>query len=190
MQRIKGFSILEVMVAVTIISAMGAGIYKLQLSNLSATQQIATKQLMMQSAINLSNQIYSNLNYCANNVNNRVAGCSAAGGASAYAEGAYSAHVVASNMTNCATTNCTDADLANYLLYNWKQSFESMNLPSGNIKGIVCRDTSLAVPTTANDGSCNGNGGLVIKMAWQSHIETAESALGANNYIILPVPSR
>lgn len=189
MQRIKGFSILEVMIAVTIFSAVGAGIYKLQLVNISATQQITTKQLMMQSAINLSNQIYSNLNYCATTVTARVPGCSAAGGFSAYAEGAYSDHVVVSNMTDCSITNCNDANLANYILYNWKKSFESMNLPSGNINGIVCRDTSLAIPTSGNSG-CNGNGGLVIKMVWQSHIETAESALGANNYIILPVPSR
>ena len=178
------------MVAVTVISALGAGIYKLQLANLSTTQQITTKQLMMQSAISLSNQIYSNLNYCANNATNRVAGCSAAGGTSAYTETLYADHTSVYS-TNCATTNCTDANLADYIIYNWKQSFSNMNLPSGNIYGIVCRDTSLAVPTTGNNGGCNGNGGLVIKMLWQSHVETAESGIvGQNNFIILPVPSR
>lgn len=189
MQRIKGFSILEVMIAVTIFSAVGAGIYKLQLANLSTTQQITTKQLMMQSAISLSNQIYINLNYCANNVNNRVAGCSAADGSSAYTETTYTEH--ASNYTtNCATTACNDANLASYILYNWKQSFESMNLPSGNIKGILCRDNSLAAPTTSSP-NCSGSGGLVIKIVWQSHIENAEStSIGQNNFIILAVPAR
>jgi len=182
-----GFSILEVMIAIAVISSLGLGIYRLQLSQLSATQQALTRQLAMQSASNLANQIYAHLNYCNNGSTSRISSC-LNNTNSNYTETAYTDDT--SMGTNCNSNNCTEAQYADYVLFRWKSTFTSMNLPAGNILGVVCRDNSLTIPTMSATG-CNGNGGLVIKMVWQSHLESAEATnLGSNNFIILPVPQR
>lgn len=183
----NGFSILEVMIAVAVIGALGAGIYRLQLADLSATQQITVKQLMMQSATSLASQIYTNLNYCATNNTMRVSGCTATSGANNYTETAYTDNN--SIGIDCSANSCSDSQFAQFLLYQWKSGFG--NMPVSNVKGIVCRDTSMTIPTATNNGGCNGSGGLVIKMVWQSHIEAAESAaIGDNNFILLPLANR
>lgn len=187
----NGFSIIEVMITVAIIAALGAAIYKLQLTDISSTQQITTRQLMMQSAINLSNKIYANSSYCATNATSRRGGCTAADGTNNYTETNYTDDTTLTT-PNCSGNLCTEAQLAKFILFQWKSSLTvtNMNIPTANIFAIICRDSSLAIPTTAG-ANCNGSGGLVIKMAWQSHIETAElTTLGNNNYLILPLAQR
>ena len=58
-----GFSLIEVMVAVAIVSGLGMAIYKLQLVSLATSQQTITKQLMLQYADNLVNQMYCRCNW-------------------------------------------------------------------------------------------------------------------------------
>lgn len=183
----SGFSILEVMVAVAIISSLGLGIYKLQLGQLAALQQLLSRQLMLQSASNLANQIYTHLTYCAPNSISRISSCSSTR-SSDYVETSYTENI--SLGIDCALTSCSDAEYAAYTLYQWKTTFNNMNLPLGTIVGIVCRDSSFTIPTLSASG-CNGSGGLVIKLVWQSHIESVEqTVLGENNYIMLPVAQR
>lgn len=200
----SGFSIIEVMAATTVISVLGIGIYRLELAQLSASHQALIRQLMLQSATNIANQIYAQLNYCQAGHISRVGGCNDKG-FSNYAETSYLDHTsgiasigaknlprsnAAGLVLNCGNSACTDIQYANFVLSGWKAGFAGLNIPSENIRGIVCQDNSFAVPTFSNP-KCNGLGGLVIKMVWRGYIEAKESQLlSLNNYIILQIPQR
>ncbi len=184
-----GFSILEVMIAVVVVAALGMGIYRLQLAQLSASQQSIARQLMVQSASNIANLLYANLNYCASNNLSRSSGCNTTN-SYPYAEVTYIEHTTSVGITNCNNQTCSDNEFADFALSRWKASFSNMTIPQSTIFGIVCRDSSLAAPTVIGP-NCDGNGGLVVKMLWQSHLEEDESSQLTNyNYLVMKVPSR
>jgi len=182
-----GFSILEVMIAIAVISSLGLGIYRLQLSQLSATQQALARQLAMQSASNLANQMYAHLNYSPNSISRT--------NVNAYMDSSSSVNITLPNgSNNCNTNNCNDSTYVAWVLANWRLNLKnSMNLPSGNVCAQVCTDST--VPTITNGScsmGCSGNSNRTyIKIVWQSHLESAEvTSLGLNNYIVLPVSQR
>jgi type IV pilus modification protein PilV len=190
-----GFSLIEVMVAVAIVSGLGMAIYKLQLVSLATSQQTITKQLMLQYADNLVNQMYAHENFIVATGSNTglglMPGYSSTSSNSAYVETNYSTAVTPT--TDCSTTSCTDNQLASYLLNTWKTNLTTKsNLPSGNIKAIVCKDSALGVPSMSSP-NCDGNGTqLVIKIVWQPHNYDVESSalFSNNNYVMLRVPGR
>lgn len=192
MLKYRGFSILEVMIAVAVIASLGAGIYRLQLSALATSQQTLVKQMMTQTASSMVNQMVSHLNYTAATASNSViagydsASCSAA---SCYKEANYNDDKTSSGLTNCQSNDCNDQQYAKWILYQWKQSLANMNLPVSNIYAIVCADSAMGVPTTTSPNCSNGS--LVVKIVWTTHNMDAESAiLGNNNYVMLKVPQR
>ena len=192
MLKYRGFSILEVMIAVAVIASLGLGIYRLQLTALSTSQQTLVKQMMTQSASSMVNQMVSHLNYTAATASNSViagydgASCSAA---SCYKETSYVAHTSSASLTNCQNNDCTNLQYAEWTLYQWKQGLANMNLPVSNVSAIVCADDAMGIPTT-NSPNC-GSGNLVVKIVWTAHNTDAESAiLGNNNYVMLKVPQR
>lgn len=190
-----GFSLIEVMVAVAIVSGLGMAIYKLQLVSLATSQQTITKQLMLQYADNLVNQMYAHENFIVASGSNiglgLMPGYSSSSSNSAYVETNYSTAVPPT--TDCSTTSCTDNQLASYVLNTWKTNLTTKaNLPSANIKAIVCKDSALGVPSMSSP-NCNGSGTqLVIKIVWQPHNYDVESSalLSSNNYVMLRVPGR
>lgn len=181
MLRVKGFSILEIMIAVAILAALGLGIYRMQLSALAAAQQGLARQQAVRAASNLINQLTAaNLVYQNNTAVTRNL---------TKAEAAYSDDTTLS--TDCRAQQCTTDQIVSYLLYSWKsQLAPAMSLPAGNIRAILCQDGDFGIPTLTNP-NCSGNGGYVVKIVWQSHLQDAESALlGAVSYVMLKVPSR
>ncbi len=193
--RRTGFSLIEVMVAVSIISGLGMAIYKLQLVSLSSSQQALTKQLMLQYADNLINQMYAHENFIVSSGNydglGLMPGYSSNSSNSAYVETSYSA--AATPSTDCSTSSCNDTNLASYILNTWKSNLATKaNLPSSSIKAIVCRDSALGVPSMSSP-NCDGSGTqLALKIVWQPHnYDLESSALGSNNnYVMLRVPGR
>jgi Tfp pilus assembly protein PilV len=184
----KGFAIVETMIALLISAILSFSIYLLSIYVLSATQQSLTKQLLTQGANDLSNQLYTATHYCATTSLSVIAGC--VSGSSVYQEISYGAHVAANSSTCCLSVECSELELANCRLTNWKYALKNKNnLPASNINAIVCLDSSLAIPTF-NNPNCTGSGDLVIKIVWISHLESAESQLGSNNYIIFPLAKR
>ncbi|RTL10733.1 MAG: prepilin-type N-terminal cleavage/methylation domain-containing protein [Neisseriaceae bacterium] len=190
MLKYRGFSILEVMIAMAIMASLGLGVYRLQLSALAASQQTLVKQMMTQAANSMVNQMISHLNYTAATGSNRVivgydsASCSAA---SCYIESNFASDTASG--TNCQGSDCTNQQYAKWTLYQWKQSLANMNLPVSNISAIVCADSAMGIPT-ASSPNCS-NGSLVVKIVWTAHNMDAESAiLGNNNYVMLKVPQR
>lgn len=180
MLKSKGFSILEIMIAVVILAALGLGIYRMQLSALAAAQQSLARQQALRAADSLLNQLVGNTLY-QNNID--------IGRSLVASEVAYSDNTTLG--TNCSVSACTAAQMLAYLLFRWKSQLAgSMGLPAGNVKAILCRDNALGIPTLSNS-NCSGNGNLVIKIVWQSHLQDVESALLGNaSYIMLRVPSR
>jgi prepilin-type N-terminal cleavage/methylation domain-containing protein len=190
MLKYRGFSILEVMIAVAVIASLGAGIYRLQLSALATSQQTLVKQMMTQTASSMVNQMVSHLNYTAATASNSViAGYDAANcsNASCYKEAAYVDDVPVAS-PDCQAANCTDKEYAKWTLYKWKQSLANMNLPVSNVSAIVCADSAMGVPTTTSPNCSSGS--LVVKIVWTAHNMDAESGLGNNNYVMLKVPQR
>lgn len=189
MLKYRGFSILEVMIAVVVIASLGAGIYRLQLSALASSQQTLVKQMMTQAASSMVNQMISHLNYTvATGSNSVIAGYDTTDSynASRYIEDNYGSDKASG--TNCQSNDCTDQQYAKWALYQWKQSLANMNLPVSNIYAIVCADSAMGVPTTTSPNCSNGS--LVVKIVWTAHNMDAESGLGNNNYVMLKVPQR
>ena len=195
MLKYRGFSILEVMIAVAVMASLGLGIYRLQLSALATSQQTLVKQMMTQAASSMVNQMVSHLNYTAATASNSViAGYDTTDSynASRYKETAYSDHTtndpLSASFKNCQSNDCTDKEYANWVLYQWKQSLANMNLPVSNVSAIVCTDSAMGIPTTTSPNCSTGS--LVVKIVWTAHNLDAESALGNNNYVMLKVPQR
>jgi|LauGreDrversion4_2_1035121.scaffolds.fasta_scaffold102071_3 prepilin-type N-terminal cleavage/methylation domain-containing protein len=191
MLKYRGFSILEVMIAVAIMGSLGSGIYRLQLSALSTSQQTLVKQMMTQAASSILNQMVGHLNYTAVASNSVIPAYDAAGcaNASCYIETSYSDHNDSAVLTNCQNNDCTNQQYAQWALYQWKQSLANMNLPVSSISAIVCADSAMGIPT-ANSPNCS-SGSLVVKIVWIAHNRDSESAiLGNNNYVMLKVPQR
>ena len=192
-----GFSLIEVMVAVAIVSGLGMAIYKLQLVSLATSQQTITKQLMLQYADNLVNQMYAHENFVVATGGNTglglMPGYSSTTSNSAYIETSYVSAAVPTKDCSVAADGCNDSELANYLLNTWKTNLTTKaNLPSANIKAIVCKDSALGVPSMSSP-NCNGSGTqLVIKIVWQPHNYDVESSalVSNNNYVMLRVPGR
>ncbi len=183
MLKTKGFSILEIMIAVAILAALGLGIYRMQLSALAAAQQGLARQQAVRAASNLINQLTAaNLIYQNNTAITRNL---------TKAETAYGDDTTLGVDCGALVQVCTTDQIVSYLLYSWKsQLAPAMSLPAGNIKAILCQDGSFGVPTLTNP-NCSGNGSYVVKIAWQSHLQDAESALlGTASYVMLKVPSR
>ena len=191
MLKYRGFSILEVMIAVAIMASLGLGIYRLQLTALSTSQQTLVKQMMTQAASSMVNQMVGHLNYTAATASNSViAGYDATNcsSASCYKEAAYIDDVPAAS-PDCQAAGCTDKEYAKWTLYKWKQGLANMNLPVSNVSAIVCADDAMGIPTTSSPNCSNGS--LVVKIVWTAHNMDAESAiLGNNNYVMLKVPQR
>jgi type IV pilus modification protein PilV len=181
MLKHKGFSVLEVMIAVGVVAALGLGIYRLQLAGIATTQQALTRQLANRAADNLANQIYSVLVYTDKTTISRTS--------ANFSEDVYGDH--ASYTTDCSTAACSAAELANYTISKWKKNLAiSMNLPTGSVFAIICKDSVMGKPTTAA-ANCSGAGNLVIKIVWQTHNQDAEFAiLGGNNFVMFRVPQR
>ena len=175
-----GFAILEVILAVGLISSLGLAIYRLQLAEAIATQQLLRQQFMSQAANTMANQIYADLNYSAANSLSRVA--------LAYAESSYAEHTTLPR-ADCRNENtCSSSQYAALILAHWKQSLSQRAM--GNIYALVCQDDSLTTPTISH-ANCSGQGGLVVKIVWQSN-PYAPDALSStqSSYVMLPVPQR
>ena len=191
--RQVGFSILAVMVAVSLLASLGLAIWRLELAEVLAAQQILLQQALGQAASSIANQIYADLNY--------TAATSLSRRAMEYAETSYGAH---RHARNCRQGNlCSAREIAAYNLAQWKQGlsqFQTATVQSAtvqsatvqpaveNIYALVCRDNS-GVPPTPQAANCNGQGGLVVKIAWVVHAAPAEAAVKAN-YVMLAVPQR
>ena len=181
MLKIFGFLLLENLVALGLLASLGLALYRLQLAELFATQQLLNQQYLAQAANSMVNQIYADVNYPSAELISRSA--------TDYIETSYSDHTL-TPLHECSRGNlCSASQYAAFALYQWKQLIHA-RYPN-SVFAIVCRDSSFRVPTLHNP-NCNSHGGLVIKIIWPGHSLTALEAvvLGKFNSIVLAVPGR
>lgn len=199
-KKVQGFSLIEVATAYTLAAVLGGAIFELQLVSLSNSQQLVTRQQMVQYSDELLSQMNAQVNFKGekgkgNSLANLYleAGYDDAVGNNKYVEiGRYTS---AGNKPNCQSKACDDSELAQYLLNTWKTNvMEHTNIPSTNVRAIICRDYKMGIPTMANP-KCDDKPGnpLALKIIWEDGNYDAESAklAGRNdNYLMYRIAGR
>lgn len=150
----SGFSILEALVAIVILSIGVLGVAGMNLMSLRGTQDSTARSVASQLAYEIAEQIRAN-----------------GAGLGSYLNGA-NAVSNAAPATNCATTaaTCTPAQQAAFDLSIWARSInagtpETAKLPGG--QAAICRDNTPNDGTPAAPSCSNGNfDPITIKIWW------------------------
>ncbi len=150
-QRERGYSLIEVLVAVLVLSLGLAGMASAMLFSVSSSRSAYIKS----QATVLANAAADNMR--ANLV--------------AYVGGFYQNRTTATAVT-CTDDICTDTQLAGNDFAAW-QAEVTATLPGG--VGIICTDS------TPNDGqpnsaACDGNGYNVVKIWWSDSFDNSKPA--------------
>ncbi|MEI2743118.1 MAG: type IV pilus modification protein PilV [Candidatus Competibacter sp.] len=147
-----GFTLLEVLVAVMVLSIGLLGLASLQVNGLRFNHSAYMRTQATLLAEEIADRMRANrLGFSANNYNNPT--------------------VV--EVTACETVaGCTPAQMAQNDLFRWQQSLANL-LPSG--QGVVCLDTVTTPPAAAELNStpaapsCDGGGTYAIKIWWDDN---------------------
>ena len=136
--RAAGFTLVEVMVAIVILSIGLLGLATLQMTGLKNNQTAQFRSIATLQAYNMADRMRTNM-----------AGVKAG----QYDNGTAAEH-------DCETSSCSAQNMAENDLYEWNQNNANF-LPSG--PGTVCIDSDPDPSTTA----CDGSGSLyVITVNW------------------------
>ncbi len=145
----KGYSLLEVMVAVVILSIGLVAMGLLQVANVQNSYNAHNRSVAAQESNNLADRIRANLFgyenglYTAVNAGNRSGlGCSDGSGA----------------------TQCTPEQIAEDDYIRWSNQLAAV-LPEG--QGIICIDDGELDDGSPDDPQCSNNGNTVIKVFWR-----------------------
>lgn len=151
----KGFTLLEVLIAVIVFSIGLLGIASLQMAGLRYTHASQLRSVATLQAQTIADKMYAN--------GPSVYGDDKNYDASGGMPGSYG--------MDCDVVACSTAELADFDLVNWNQDNANL-LPGGD--GIVCLD---ATPDdgVSGDWQCDGNGDVyAIKVQWTDRAVTAE----------------
>jgi type IV pilus assembly protein PilV len=159
--HVAGFTLIEVLIAVFVLTLGVIGAAGMQLTALRTTQQSGLQTSALELAAEMADKMRANSRqmkgpdspYVNLNFQSADEPGSAAPGASCYG----------------ASANCSAEDLAAFDIYDWKRRVRA-SLPGG--RAMICRDAAPwgagAGALTWNCGSDAGNGPLVIKLGWQA----------------------
>jgi type IV pilus assembly protein PilV len=146
-KRSAGFTMLEVLVTIVIVSFGLLGIAGLQIFALKNSQSAGFRSAASQQASNLIERIRAN-----------------PVGATAYGYNLPNTSFYTTAVANCgAAAGCSAADLAKNDAYQWKQQLAAA-LPSG--AGIVCIDSTPNDGTSASSSACDNIGSLYAVKIW------------------------
>jgi len=158
----RGFTMVEVLVAVIVLSVGLLGLAGLQAASLRNNQQ----SYMRSQSILLVNDI-------AERMRANLPGVQSG----SYDQGAGAAAV---SKTNCTTiTGCSSADLASDDLYEWTRNVGN-SLPAG--EAFVCLDSTPNDGTSAADAHCDGVGPLFAIKLWWDDTRSGNVALFATSF--------
>jgi type IV pilus assembly protein PilV len=157
--RESGFSLVEVLISMIVISIGLLGAAGMQLTSMQTVQHSAHQAFATQLAADMANQIRAN--HTASSKDEQTP----------YLSLDYKAGnpIIAPNV-QCmsAQENCNTTELANFFIHEWQKKI-SENLPQGRV--LVCRDVKPwdrsvnRYKWECNDGE-NGNTPIVIKLGW------------------------
>ena len=158
----RGFTMVEVLVAVIVLSVGLLGLAGLQAASLRNNQQ----SYMRSQSILLVNDI-------AERMRANLPGVQSA----SYDQGAGAPAVA---KVNCTTiTGCSSADLASNDLFEWTRDVGS-SLPSG--QALVCLDSTPNDGTGIADARCDGVGPLFAIKLWWDDTRSGNIALFATSF--------
>jgi type IV pilus assembly protein PilV len=121
MQRARGFSLVEVMVAVIVICVGLLGVAKMQALSLSSTNNSRMRALASIEAASLASAMHSNRQYWSNSIPVNFS-VTYANGALTSTDANLTAALAASNTTACINVQCTAVALAAFDLTRWSAS--------------------------------------------------------------------
>jgi type IV pilus assembly protein PilV len=150
----RGFTLLEVLVALVVLSVGLLGLAGLQLTSVTNTRDAYYRSQALVLSYDMSDRMRANLTGVDN--------------------GDYDA-ITGTAVSNCrTTTGCTPAQLATDDVFLWRAAVAS-SLPGGD--AIVCIDSTPADGTAATSASCDGTGDqYVAKVWWDNDRNPATSA--------------
>jgi len=119
MKRISGFSLVELLVAITVLAIGLLGLAALQIAGMRVNQSAYYRSIATQLAYDIADRMRAN--------------------AAGVTDGVYNNGTPGSSLTQCETSSCTADVLAGYDLMRWNSALAA-NLPGGI--GTVCSITS------------------------------------------------
>ena len=157
----NGFTLIEVLVAVLVLTIGLLGLAGLQVTALRNNHNAYLRSQVSQLAYDLSDRIR------ANPIGLRT--------------GSYDNPTAAQTAACLTTTGCSTAELARHDVYEWNADLAN-RLPGGS--GVVCLDTSPNDGTPASP-ACSGGGTVyAIKIWWNDDYDLASGAVVATRHVI------
>ena len=134
----SGFTLLEVLVAIIVISIGLLGLAGLQARGMQANHSSMLRTIATYQAYDMADRMRANIQGVNNGAYNNLSGTPSDPG--------------------CVSTGCTPATMATSDLYSWNTS-NAVLLPAG--QGVVCLDSTPSTP------ACDGLGTIyAIKISW------------------------
>ncbi len=139
-----GFTLIEVLIAVVVLSIGLLGLASLQLNSMQQNREAFMRTQALILAYDMADRMRANMD--------------------AVEDGDYDLPGSGAKVGACTTTTgCNSAQMASNDAAEWEDMLE-LNLPSG--EGVVCRDDSPNDGTSAAGHECDGGGPYVIKVWW------------------------
>jgi type IV pilus assembly protein PilV len=165
-KRQEGLTLVEIMVALVVLSIGLAGMAGLTLFNVTGTASAQTYSQAIVSADQMADSIRGNME--------------------AYESAEFTSDPATSSLDCTSGTTCTAVQLAEYDVTEWK-AWVAAALPAG--QAFVCTDSS---PDDGQPGSlaCDGSGNNVIKLFWMDtrHSEGLANETDFHRLVIPVVP--
>jgi type IV pilus assembly protein PilV len=162
--RVRGFSLLEVLISMLLLAFGVIAMGGLQLATLRSNQTAAFSAVAAGLAKDYSEMMRTN-----QSISNNT---STVAGVNPYLFDTSDTTTFAAPTTICTTATCTTADIATQAVYDWGQRVQAQ-LPQG--RAVVCRD---ATPRNSNGTfkwACDNLGTVaVIKLGWVDRRDAQE----------------
>lgn len=198
----KGFSLIEVMVALAVVAGLGSALYRLQFTSINTAQQIITRQLMAMYTDDLVSKMNAQVNFVSlQDKDDAMTSTYLEAGSYGKHENAYISKV--SDNLDCEKNMCTEAQLSAFYIGQWKHEIQTnVHLDDRNFRTEICRDSAMQAPffdrnSPAPDNykpNCdNGEyNPVVVKVSWSDNNEDVETKKleRDDNYLIFRVAGR
>lgn len=167
--RIRGFSLIEVLIAIVIFALGMLGTLAMILNGLKLTTSSTSRTIASEAVAAMAETLRSNP--------------IAAGSSDPLTNATFAASNPAIDTDCMNSTGCDRNAFVNHSIQSWQDNL-AVSLPGGT--GVVCRDSDPLAneakirPTATPPWNCDGTGAYVIKVCWnESRIAASKSPAGS-----------